>query len=213
MAKDQACKLQILSGKHPDLLVTVHKMFKKFATLEQVQEMIACKYHETIAETAIAFYKKKYWNTHLRMVREQKAFMLGVAEIIGEGGLVAGVNALLWESLQGMTVPQLTAFKKVLCDGEKVRLMKKQFALLAKEHRQKMKERKKASEGGSEDEDPAESYARAQRVVAQVKEMFGIGMTGAVPPTPPRFSVGKPEPPAVATSGNAELCSAQSGDL
>jgi hypothetical protein len=197
VAKDQACKLQILSAKHPDLLVTVHGMFRRFATLEKVRELIEGRYHEIIAETAIAFYKKKYWNTHLRMVRERKASILGVAEIIGEDGLTAGVNALLWESLEDMSVPQLTTFKKALNDADKVKLMKKQLAVYMKEHRQKMKEREAASAKADESEisDPVEDYEKAQRVVAQVKEIFGIGMTGAQPPRPPLLRAGKQEPP------------------
>jgi hypothetical protein len=114
-------------------------------------------------------------------------------KIIGEDGLTAGVNALLWQALQSMTVPQLTAFKKVLNDAEKVRLMKKQFALLAEEHRQKMKER--GAMDADQESSPAEDYARAQRVVQQVKEIFGIGMADIEPPGPPALPAGEEEPP------------------
>jgi hypothetical protein len=193
VAKDQATKIQILSVKHLDLLQVVDRMFDKFATLKQVQVKIERTYHEDIALTSIRTYKRKHWKLQKDMVREQKATMKAIAEIIGEDGLTAGVNALLWQALQTMTPPQLITFKKVLSDGEKVELMKEQFALVAEEHRQKMKEPgagMKAAKDGSEAGDAAEDYAKAQRVVAQVKEIFGIGLTGIEPPGPPRLGAG-----------------------
>jgi 2-phosphoglycerate kinase len=207
VAKDQACKLQILSAKHPDILVAVNIMFSKFATLEQVREMIERKYHETIAESSISNYKKKHWNTHLEMVCERKAAMRGVAEIVGEDGLTAGVNALLWEGLEEMTVPQLMSFKKVLNDGAKVELMKKQFALYAQEHRQKMKERSESMKAGKGNVEVVEDFDMARRMVEQAKEIFGIGKSAIAPPLPkllgPSDELPSPEVPAVAGKESA----------
>lgn len=180
MAKGQATKIQILSAKHPGILQAVDGMFEKFASLRAVQQMIEREYHESICQGAVATYKNNYWKVHKQMIREQKATMKAVAEIIGEDGLTAGVNALLWQELQTMKAPQLMAFKKILNDGEKLALLKKQFALYAQEHRQKMKERAdaaKTTDGEASTGDAAEDYARAQKVVEQVKEIFGIGMT------------------------------------
>jgi hypothetical protein len=179
VAKDQATKIQILSVKHPDILLAVDSMFEKYANLSQVQRMIEKKYHETVCLTAIRTYKQKHWRVWKNMVREQKATMVAIAEIIGEDGLTAGVNALLWESLQEMTTPQLMAFKKVMNDGEKVTLMKKHFALYAQEHRQKMKERSAAGKGNIE---VVEDFDAARRMVEQAKEIFGIGTTAIAPP-------------------------------
>ena len=108
--------------------------------------MIERKYHENVGLTAVRSYKKKHWQVFKDMVREQKAAMTAIAEIIGEDGLTAGVNALLWQELQAMTPTQLMAFKKVMNDGAKVALMKKQFALYAQEHRQKMKDLRERKE-------------------------------------------------------------------
>ena len=179
MAKDQACKLQILSVKHPDLLQVVEAMFEKFASIGQVRRMIAHKYQEDVGVTAVSNYKRSHWRVFKDMVREQKAAMVAIAEIIGEDGLTAGVNALLWQELQGMTAQQLMAFKKVLNDGEKVALMKKQFALYAQEHRQKMKERSAAAKGSIE---VVEDFDAARRMVEQAKEIFGIGIRPLAPP-------------------------------
>jgi sulfur relay (sulfurtransferase) DsrC/TusE family protein len=211
VAKDQACKLQILSVKHPDLLHVVDRMFEKFATVPQVRRMIERKYHEDVGLTAVRSYKQKHWQVFKDMVREQKAAMTAISEIIGEDGLTAGVNALLWQELQGMTATQLMAFKKVLNDGAKVELMKKQFALYAQEHRQKMKERSagtKAAKDGWETGDAAEDYAKAQRVVEQVKEIFGIGMTGTQPPSSPLLTAGKQDPPPGVSPAGGEPVSA-----
>jgi hypothetical protein len=186
VAKDQACKLQILSVKHKDILVAVNGMFSQFATLDQVREMIELNYHEKIANSTISRYKKKHFNAHLERVREQKNFMRAVAQLVGEDGLTAGVNALLWQGLQTMTMAQLVSFKKVMNDAQKVELMKKQFALYAQEHRLKMKERAAALEADQESSgDPGEDYAKAQRVVQQVKEIFGIGISDVELPGQP----------------------------
>jgi hypothetical protein len=167
--------------------------------------MIERKYHETIAESSISNYKKKHWNTHLEMVRERKAAMRGVAEIVGEDGLNAGVNALLWEGLEEMTVPQLMSFKKVLNDGAKVELMKKQFALFAQEHRQKMKER--STQAGKGNIEVVEDFDAARRMVEQAKEIFGIGKTAIAPPVPkllgPADELPSPEVPAAAGKESA----------
>lgn len=196
MAKDQACKLQILSAKHPDLLAAVNGMFSTYATLEEVRLMIERKYHEEIAKSSISRYKKKHWNTHLESVRERKAAMRGVAEIVGEDGLTAAVNALLWESLQEMTATQLMAFKKICNDSAKVTLLKKQFALYAQEHRQRMKERLAAEKAASVDAEVIDDFDAAQKVVQQVKEIFGIGTRSFVPPA--QKLLGPAEEPASA---------------
>ncbi len=202
MAKDQACKLQILSVKHPALLHVVDTMFEKFATVPQVRRMIERKYHEDVGATAVRSYKQKHWQVHKDMICERKTAMKAVSQLVGEDGLTAGVNALLWESLQEMTVPQLMAFKKVLNDGEKVKLMKKQFALYAQEHRQKMKERS-GMQAGKGNIEVVEDFDAARRMVEQAKEIFGIGTTAIAPPV--RKLLGAAEEPlsleALAVSG------------
>ena len=202
MAKDQACKLQILSAKHPDLLLVVDKMFDRYATALQVHQMIEGKYHENVGLTAVRSYKQKHWLEFKNMVREQKAAMKAIAETVGEDGLTAGVNALLWQELQGMTAAQLMAFKKVLNDGAKVELMKKQFALYAQEHRQKIRERSAASKGTRE---VVEDFEAAQRMVEQAKEIFGIGTTAANPPAQRLLGpAAEPRSPVVAAAAGKE---------
>jgi hypothetical protein len=207
VAKDQACKLQILSAKHKDLLQVVDKMFDRFATVLQVHQTIERKYHENVGLTAVRSYKQKHWQVFKDMVRGQKAAMTAISEIIGEDGLTAGVNALLWQELQGMTATQLMGFKKVLNDGEKVALMKKQFTLFAQEHRQKMKERSK--EAGKGHTEAVEDFDVARRMVEQAKEIFGIGATAIAPPVRkllgPVEESPSPEVPAAAGKRNYEL--------
>lgn len=197
MAKDQACKLQILSAKHPDLLQAVDGMFNKFYTVLQVHRMIERQYHENVGTTAVRSYKQNHWQVFKDMVREQKAAMTAIAEIIGEDGLDAGVNALLWQELQSMTPTQLVGFKKVLNDTAKVEVLKKQFALYAQEHRQKMQERRAAEKTDSDTYGPSD-YVQAQKVVQQVKEIFGIGMGDIDPPARPLLGSVVEAPPAVA---------------
>jgi hypothetical protein len=207
VAKDQACKLQILSVKHPDLLQVVDAMFDKYASVPQVRRMIEHKYHIDAGATAVSTYKKKHWQVRKDAVMERLTAMKAVAQLVGEDGLTAGVNALLWESLQEMTTPQLMGFKKVMNDGQKVVLMKKHFALYAQEHRQKMKERSTGTKAGKdswETGDAAEDYAKAQRVVEQVKEIFGIGMTDIEPPRPPLLCAGKQDPPPPVLSAGCD---------
>lgn len=177
MARDQASKIQILSAKHRDILLVVDEMFNKFATMRQVQELIEHKYHEKISLTAVSTYKKKHWQVRMDMISERLTTMKAVSKLVGEDGLTAGVNALLWESLQEMTPTQLMAFKKVMNDGEKVALLKKQFALYAQEQRQKMKERSAAG-----NVEVVEDFDAARRMVEQAKEIFGIGTTAIAPP-------------------------------
>jgi hypothetical protein len=198
VAKDLACKLQILSAKHPDILQAADGMFNRFATVLQVRQMILRKYHEDISDTAVRNYKQKHWQVFKTMVREQKAAMKAIAEIIGEDGLTAGVNALLWQSLQAMTPQQLMAFKKVLNDGEKVALMKKQFALYAQEHRQKMKERRSTQDNTTVVED----YEAARRMAEQAKAIFGIGTTAITSPAQKLLGPGQ-EPPSSAVAAAA----------
>jgi hypothetical protein len=188
VAKDQACKLQILSVKHPDLLQVVDKMFDKYATVPQVRRMLERNYHEDVGETAVSTYKKNHYNVHKRMIREQKAAMEAVVEIIGEDGLDIAVNALLWESLQEMTAAQLMAFKKICNDSAKVALMKKQFALYAQEHRLRMQERRDSMKDNTV---VVEDFEAARRMVEQAKEIFGIGTRPIAPPV--RKLLGAPE--------------------
>ncbi len=201
MAKDQACKLQILSVKHPDLLHVVDTMFEKFATVPQVRRMIERKYHEDVGATAVTKYKHKHWQVFKDMVREQKAAMTAISEIIGEDGLTAGVNALLWQELQGMTATQLMAFKKICNDSAKVALMKKQFALYAQEHRQRMKERS-SMQAGKGNIEVVEDFDAARRMVEQAKEIFGIGTTAIAPPVQKLLGAAEesPSPDAVAAA-------------
>lgn len=196
MAKDYATKIQILSAKHRDILLEVDAMFEKFLGLSQVQRMIERNYHEQISLSAISTYKQKHWRVWKDMIREQKAAMVAIAEIIGEDGLTAGVNALLWQSLQTLKPTQLMAFKKVLQDGEKVALMKRQFALYAQEHRQRMKERREAAKGKVE---VVEDFEAAQRMVDQAKEIFGIGRAAIAPPVPKLLGPAEVLSPAGAT--------------
>ncbi len=201
MAKDQACKLQILSVKHPDLLHVVDTMFEKFATVPQVRRMIERKYHEDVGATAVTKYKHKHWQVFKDMVREQKAAMTAISEIIGEDGLTSGVNALLWQELQGMTATQLMAFKKICNDSAKVALMKKQFALYAQEHRQRMKERS-SMQAGKGNIEVVEDFDAARRMVEQAKEIFGIGTTAIAPPVQKLLGAAEesPSPDAVAAA-------------
>lgn len=185
MARDQASKIQILSAKHEGLLLVVDRMFDKFATLQEVQEMIERKYHEKISSTAVHTYKKKHWKVQKDKVREQKTTIKAIVQIVGEDGLDAGVTALLWQALQTMTPPQLIALKRVLNDDKKVELMKQQFALYAQAHRQKMEERSgmKAGKSGAPAEEGVGDFDAAQRVVERVKEIFGIGTASIETPT------------------------------
>jgi hypothetical protein len=196
--------IQILSAKHSDIMQAVDKMFDKFATALQVHRMIERRYHENVGLTAVRTYKRNHWQVFKDMVREQKAAMVAIAEIIGEDGLTAGVNALLWQELQSMTATQLMAFKKVLNDGEKVALMKKQFALYAQEHRQRMKERSAAAKGNIE---VVEDFDAARRMVEQAKEIFGIGTTAIAPPVQkllgPAEHTPSPEPVAASAKEGA----------
>jgi hypoxanthine phosphoribosyltransferase len=209
VTRDQASKIQILSAKHEGLLLVVDRMFDKFATLQEVQEMIERKYHEKISETAVSTYKKKHWKVQKDKVRDQKTTMKAIAEIIGEDGLDAGVTALLWQALQTMTPPQLIALKKVLNDDKKVELVKQQFALYAQAHRQKMEERSsmKAGKGRAPAEEGVEDFDAAQRVVERVKEIFGIGTASIETPTQrllaPPEELPSPVAPAAAGKENA----------
>jgi len=181
VSRDQASKIQILSAKHKGLLWEVNAMLDSFASLEAVQEMIERKFGEKLSTTAVQTYKQKHWKVEKDRIRDQKAHLKAIAEIIGEDGLSAGVNALLWQALQTLTPTQLIALKKVVNDDKKVELMKKQFALFAQEHRQKMKERRSAQEGKGNVE-IVEDFEAAQRMVEQAKEIFGIGRTAIAPP-------------------------------
>jgi len=205
VAKDQACKLQILSAEHPDLLQAVDAMFDKYATVLAVRRMIEHKYHEDAGETAVSTYKKKHWQVQKDAVMERLIAMKAVSKLVGEDGLTAGVNALLWESLQEMTTPQLMAFKKVMNDAQKVELLKKQFALYAQEHRQKMKER--SAEAGKGNVEVVEDFEAARRMVEQAKEIFGIGTTAYPPPAPKLLGAGgeprSPEAPGAAGNVSA----------
>lgn len=184
MARDQAVKLQILSVKHKGLLHAVDTMLSEYASGRAIQEMIERVYHEKISIKAIGKYKNTKWKVYKDKVREQKIFFTAISEIIGENGLTAGVQALLWQALQTMTPPQLINLKKVLNDDTRVELMKKQFALVTQDHRQKMKARRAAEKAG--EGEVVEDFEAAQRMVEQAKEIFGIGTT-AFPPPAPRF--------------------------
>ena len=201
MAKDQACKVQILSAKHSDIIQAVDKMFDKYATPLQVYRMIARVYHEDVGLTAVRNYKKKHWQVFKDMVKEQKAAMTAISEMIGEDGLTAGVNALLWQELQGMTAIQLMSFKKICNDSAKVALLKKQFALYAQEHRQKMKER--SGQPGKGNIEAVEDFDAARRMVEQAKEIFGIGTTATAPPVHKLLGAadGSPSPEVPAAPG------------
>jgi hypothetical protein len=180
--------LQLLADKHSGLLPAVDRMFDRFGSLPQVQAMIRCKFKEEVPLASLDSYKRTHWQTFKNMVRRQKADIVAIGQIIGEYGLSFAVNALLWQELQTLTPKELIGFRKVLNDTEKVALLHKQFALAAEKHYQAMKERVEASAGKPVPVDVAEEYDRAQRVVAQVKEMFGIGMTASEPPAPPAES-------------------------
>lgn len=201
MARDQASKIQILSVKHRGLLQAVDRMFDDYASLEQVLQMIEREYHEKVSTQAVETYKKRHWQVQKDRIRDQKAFLTAIAEIIGKDGLDAAVNALLWQALQTMTPPQLIALKKVVNDEKKVELMKKQFALYAEEHRLRMQERKKASE---DDTYVLEDFDAAQKVVQQVKEIFGIGTRQIAPPAQKLLGPAQeaPSPEAAAASIN-----------
>jgi hypothetical protein len=201
VARDQASKIQILSVKHRGLLQAVDRMFDDYASLEQVLQMIEREYHEKVSTQAVETYKKRHWQVQKDRIRDQKAFLTAIAEIIGKDGLDAAVNALLWQALQTMTPPQLIALKKVVNDEKKVELMKKQFALYAEEHRLRMQERKKASE---DDTYVLEDFDAAQKVVQQVKEIFGIGTRQIAPPAQKLLGPAQeaPSPEAAAASIN-----------
>ena len=176
-------------------------MFDDYASLEQVLQMIEREYHEKVSTQAVETYKKRHWQVQKDRIRDQKAFLTAIAEIIGKDGLDAAVNALLWQALQTMTPPQLIALKKVVNDEKKVELMKKQFALYAEEHRLRMQERKKASE---DDTYVLEDFDAAQKVVQQVKEIFGIGTRQIAPPAQKLLGPAQeaPSPEAAAASIN-----------
>lgn len=214
MAKDQALKIEILSGKHPGLLLAVDEMFDRYAYLSHVQRMIEEKCHETISLTAISNYKQKQWKRRKDMVEDQITCMRAVLKVIGEDGLGVAANALLWQEMQTMTVTEKINLKKVMNDELKVALLKKQLALAAQEQRLKIEQRRAAiaaNEETDESPDPMEDYAKAQRVVRQVKEIFGIGMTAVEPPDqrpteiacPPHRAIKPSEEPEAAEVPNA----------
>ena len=98
------------------------------------------------------------------------------------------------------------AFKKVLNDGEKVALMKKQFALYAQEHRQKMKERSRKRARATVE--VVEDFDAARRMVEQAKEIFGIGTTAIAPPAQKLLGPAEvmPSTEALTADGNSGLC-------
>src|SRR5580698_4047045 len=120
MVPDRPCKMQLMSVKHQNLLPRVNEMFTQYATLDDVVEMVEREFNEKISRHAVQTYKNMHWKRRLDRVDEQKRMMIRVAAVVGEEGLAAGVNAMIWESLQRMSVAELTNFKKVLNDGEKV---------------------------------------------------------------------------------------------
>jgi hypothetical protein len=189
-------------------LLEVDKMLDKYATLQEIQDMIECRYHEKISSCAVSTYKRKHWKVQKDKVREQKTTLKAIAELIGEKGLDAGVTALLWQALQTMTVPQLIGLKKVLNDDKKVEVMRQQFALYAEEHGHKTGEPGSLSggEGGAPTEEGAGDFDAAQRVVERVKAIFGIGTTETGPPGQkllgPAEEPGPPEVPAAAGKEN-----------
>jgi hypothetical protein len=214
VAKDQALKIEILSVKHPGLLLAVDEMFDRYAYLSHVQRMIEEKCHATISLSAISNYKQKQWKRRKDMVEDQITCMRAILKVIGEDGLGVAANALLWQEMQAMTVTEKINLKKVLNDEQKVALLKKQLALAAQEQRLKIEQRRAAIEAGKETDEspnPMEDYAKAQRVVRQVKEIFGIGMTAIEPPdqrpaeipSSPHRASGPSEEPKAAEVANA----------
>ena len=181
MPQERTSKIQFLSAKHEGIMQAVDKMLDKFASSPQVQEMIAKQFGEKLSTNAVLTYKKKHWKVQKDRVRDQKATMKGVAAIIGEDGLDAAVNALLWQSLQSLTALQLIALKKVVNDDKKVAILKQEFALSAQVHHQKMKELTSAEKTANAHTELVDDYDAAQRTVQQVKEIFGIGMTDLEP--------------------------------
>ena len=181
MRCERPLKLQILSVKHRDILGEVDKMLDDHAPLRIVQEMIERVYHEQISCLAIGKYKNQQWKVQKEKISNQKVNIKAIAEVVGKDGLGAGVTAFLWQALQTMTIPQLLGLKKALNDDDKVVLMKKQFALHAAEHRQKMNERGEAAKAVNGNSEGIEDYDAAQRTVQQVKEIFGIGLTDLEP--------------------------------
>jgi hypothetical protein len=204
VAKDQALKIEILSAKHPGLLLEVDQLFDRYAFLSHVQRLIEEKCHQTISLTAIANYKQKQWKRRRDLVEDQITCMRAMNKVIGEDGLSVAANALLWQEMQEMSVTEKINLKKVLNDDQKVELLKKQFALASQELRLKIEERRAAVEAGKESDeppDPAEEYAKAQRVVQQVKDIFGIGRTGAKPPNQRLLRPAEETPCPTATAG------------
>ena len=85
MAKDQACKLQILSAKHPDLLQAVDAMFEAFKTIQAVEAMIRGEYGERISHTTVWNYKRQSWNVRRKRDQEARAAMTAHQELVSEG--------------------------------------------------------------------------------------------------------------------------------
>jgi hypothetical protein len=208
--RDRASKIQILSAKHDGLLLAVDKMFDKFATLQQVQEMIERKYHEKLSCGAVLTYKTRHWKVQKDRIREQKAAMKAIAQLVGEDGLSAGVMALLWQALQTMTPPQLIALQRALDNHQKTELAKEQFALHAEALRLKMRKDRRgktSSPDGSPREDGAADFAEAQKVVERIREIFGIGPASIEPPDQALLGPAEesPSPEAVAADGTNAL--------
>jgi hypothetical protein len=207
MPRDRASKIQIFSAKHKGILLAVDEMFDKCATLRQVQEMIERDYHEKLSCGAVLTYKNRHYKVQKEKILAQKTALTAITELVGEDGLTAGVMALLWQALQTMTPPQLIALLRAMDNHEKTDLAKKQFALFAEAHRQRMKERRaaeKANKVTAEVVNSADDYAEAQRVVQQVKDIFGIGMTAIGPPTQRLLGPAPPSAEAVAAAAVKE---------
>jgi len=185
VARDQAVKLQLISRNHPGMLGAVDKMFDAKSTYTKIRAMLEREYQEKVTYLVLRQYKELIWNVQQNRVEGQKTTMLAFNQLTREHGLSAGVNALLWEALQSMPVPQLISLKKAFNDDDKIQLMKERFALFQEEHRLKMEEReaglKEAAVDGEIVDGPAD-YLQAQKVVQQVKEIFGIGMSEIEPP-------------------------------
>jgi hypothetical protein len=204
VAKDRASKIQLLSVKHPGLMMAVDTMFEEFGTLQGVSDMIERVYHEKASRSAVSTYKQKHWKVWKDKIQETVTSMRAISRLVGEDGLTAGVRALLWQALQTMTPPQLISLKRALNDDKKVDLMKKHFALYAEEHRQKMEQRSAIMKASQADTDVVDDYEAAQQVVEQVKEIFGIGTRQLAPPAPKLLAPPQemPSPAPVVAVGN-----------
>lgn len=150
-------RVEILEADHPGLLTDVRNCLEHGWSNARTSQFLRDKYHLAIPTRTLGTYRAKRWKVQRQEIEAKRQNIQHVAELITDRDLDNALLAKLWQAQDELSLDELLKVRNSIT--------------------QRLRAQKEPATDTEPELTPEQEYEHAQAVVAQVKEIFGIGAT------------------------------------